>query len=59
MFSVSGVVEAAMNSCQRKSTQGLLEETGFQGERNQDLPAEIQEGTQKMKESEPKGRRSS
>ena len=48
-----------MNSCQRKSTQGLLEETGFQGERNQDLPAEIQEGTQKMKESEPKGRRSS
>lgn len=49
MFFVSGVVEAAMNSCQRKSIQGLLQETGFQGERNQDLPVEIREGTQKIK----------
>lgn len=58
MFFVSAVVEAETNSCQRKSPQGLLEGTEFQGGRNQDLPVEMWEGTQKMKGSEPKGRAS-
>lgn len=50
MFFASEVAEAETNPRQRKSPQGLLEGTEFQGGRNQDLPVEMREGTRKWRD---------